>query len=85
MRRREFIAGLGAARWPLAARAQRPDRMRRISMLIGFDGNDPTTQDWASPFRKRLSTVESHCPSARPDWQCLAFGHQEQAPQRMLL
>jgi hypothetical protein len=33
MRRREFIAGLGAAALPLAARAQQPDRMRRISVL----------------------------------------------------
>ena len=43
--RRELLAALGgaAAAWPLAARAQQPERMRRIGVLMG-SADDPAGQ-----------------------------------------
>jgi putative ABC transport system substrate-binding protein len=55
MRRREFITLLGgAAAWPLAARAQQPERMRRIGVLIGLLEGDPEGQERLGAFRKGL-------------------------------
>jgi putative tryptophan/tyrosine transport system substrate-binding protein len=63
MRRRDFITLLGgaAATWPLAARAQRPERMRRVGALIAFSDKDPLGQAVATAFRhglERLGWIE---------------------------
>src|SRR3974377_1709583 len=55
MRRREFVTLLGgAAAWPLAARAQQPERMRRIGVLVGLAADDPELKARLAGFRQGL-------------------------------
>jgi putative ABC transport system substrate-binding protein len=58
MKRREFITLLGGATaWPLAARGQQGERMRRIGVLMAFAENDPETQANLTAFRAALQTL----------------------------
>jgi putative tryptophan/tyrosine transport system substrate-binding protein len=56
IKRREFITLLGsAAVWPLAARAQQRDRVRRIGVLLPAAADDPVFQPWVGAFLQGLA------------------------------
>jgi putative tryptophan/tyrosine transport system substrate-binding protein len=58
MKRRDFIAGFGGAvAWPLAARAQQGERVRRVGVLMGWDESDSAAQVWFSAFMQGLSEL----------------------------
>jgi putative tryptophan/tyrosine transport system substrate-binding protein len=58
VRRREFLTLFGAAvAWPIAARAQQPDRMRRIGVLMGFAESDREGQAFVAAFREGLQKL----------------------------
>jgi putative ABC transport system substrate-binding protein len=58
LRRRQFITLLGgAAAWPLAAQAQRPDQVRRIGVLMGYAESDSDARAWYAAFREALQKL----------------------------
>ena len=56
MRRREFLTLLGSAvaAWPMTARAQQPERMRRIGVLLPAAAGDRNYQAWVGAFLQGL-------------------------------
>jgi putative ABC transport system substrate-binding protein len=59
MKRREFLTLLGgvAVAWPLAARAQQPERMRRIGVLMALAESDPQLKTWLTAFEEGLQKL----------------------------
>jgi len=60
VKRREFITLLGggaAAAWPIAARAQQPQRLRRVGVLQGLSADDQEWQPRLAAFRQALAEL----------------------------
>jgi putative tryptophan/tyrosine transport system substrate-binding protein len=59
LKRRDFVILLGgaAAAWPLAARAQQPERMQRIGVLMAATADDPEYQPRMKAFQQGLALL----------------------------
>jgi putative tryptophan/tyrosine transport system substrate-binding protein len=59
MKRREFISFFGSAvaTWPLVARAQQRDALRRIGVLMSWDEGDAETKTWLAGFVRGLAEL----------------------------
>ena len=57
MRRREFVALASAVVWSGAVRAQQPDQMRRVGLLMSLSENDPEARTLIATFRQELENL----------------------------
>jgi putative tryptophan/tyrosine transport system substrate-binding protein len=88
IKRREFITLLGGAAvaWPVVARAQQPDGMRRIGVLIGFAEDDPEAKARLAAFRQGLEKRGwSEGRNVRIDYRYAPAGAQAQALAKELV
>jgi putative tryptophan/tyrosine transport system substrate-binding protein len=88
MTRREFIALLGAAAaaWPLIARAQQAERMRRIGVLMSLAEDDPETKARLAGFRQGLEKRGwSEGRNVRIDYRFAPAGAQAQVLAKELI
>jgi hypothetical protein len=71
VKRRAFITLLGGAvvAWPVAARAQQAERMRRIDVLMAYAESDPEGQALVATFREGLTGPPSESASDLADFE----------------
>ena len=87
--RREFIAALGgaAAAWPLAARAQQGDRMRRVGVLMNLAEGDPEGEARIAAFRRALQQLgwtDGHNVRINYRWAAGDAGHFHRYAEELL-
>jgi putative ABC transport system substrate-binding protein len=88
MRRREFITLVGgvAAAFPFAARAQQPERMKRIGVLVGLTEDDPDTKVRLAGLRQGLEGLGwSEGRNVRIDYRFAPAGSEAQVLAKELV